>query len=446
MSVEAKRLTTGGGFSEEALNVLSRSRGEPEWLLEMRLEAWRAFERMPAPSRKEEEWRRTDLSALDLEAVTPFAEPSAVASRWDELSAELRSELNETAPRSGLLVHHNSAGSYRSLSEEAAAKGVILADLDVAVREHPDLVRRHLGSVVAPHEARFTALHYAFWSGGTFLYVPQNVEVELPIQTLTWADRSGLAVMPHTLVVVEPGANVVFVDEVASPEDRGPALANSVVELSLSAGARARYVALQRWGRSVFSLGTQRALQQRDSQLTALSLVLGSKLTKSWVESRLAEPGASVSMVGIMFADGDQRFHHHTLQDHLAPNTTSDLLYKAALADRARSEYSGMIRVHKDAQRTDAYQANRNLVLSEHARADSMPKLEIEANDVRCTHGATVGPIDEEQVFYLMARGLPREAAERMIVRGFFEPVMERIPLETVKERIREAIDAKLGR
>ncbi|MHB8993188.1 MAG: Fe-S cluster assembly protein SufD, partial [Chloroflexota bacterium] len=372
-------------------------------------------------------------------------ESAPAASRWEELPAELRSALGKNESRGGLLVHRNSGGSYRFLSEQLAAEGVILSHLDVAVREHPELVQRHLGSIVAPHEGKFTALHYAFWSGGCFLYVPSNVGVELPIQSLTWADRSGLAVMPHTLIVVESGGSVVFVDEVASDEGRSPLLANRVVELSLGAGARAQYMALQRWGKSVFNLSTQRAVQQRDSNLTALSVVLGSRMTKSWVEARLAEPGSSAAMVGIMFADGNQRFHHHTLQDHQAPNTSSDLLYKAALADHARSEYSGLIGVHKDAQKTDAYQANRNLALSEHARADSMPKLEIEANDVRCTHGATVGPIDEEQIFYLMARGLPRKTAERMIVQGFFEPVMERIPLEAVRERIREAVDAKLG-
>ncbi len=445
MSVEAKSVTRSGGFSEEALLELSWAKGEPEWLRQLRLDAWRSYEQMPSPSRKDEEWRRTDLSMLELDAVTPFAEPAKRAARVEELPSELRSILKGDNGRGGLLVQQNSAGSYRHLSEDLAARGVIATDLDSAVREHPELVQRHLGTLVRPGEGKFTALHYAFWSGGSFVYVPRNVEVEVPIQALTWGDRNGLAIMPHTLVVVETGGSLVFVDEFASVGEGGPALANGVVELSLGAGARAQYLALQRWGGSLFNFSTQRAVLGRDSQMTSLSVVLGSRMTKSWVDSRLQEPGASAAMVGIMFADGNQRFHHHTLQDHQAPSTTSDLLYKAALADRARSEYSGLIRVHKDAQKTDAYQANRNLALSQHARADSMPKLEIEANDVRCTHGATVGPIDEEQLFYLMARGLPRKTAERMIVEGFFEPIMERIPLDAVRERVRGAVDAKLG-
>lgn len=445
MSVEAKSVTRSEGFSEEALKELSWSRGEPDWLRERRLEAWGVYQQMPMPSRKEEEWRRTDLSLLDLNGIASFAEPGEPVAELGELPGDLRSALKGNEGRGGLLIQRNSAGSYRQLAEGLTARGVIFTDLDSAVREHPELVKRYLGAQVAPAEGKFTALHYAFWSGGSFLYVPRNVEVEVPLQALTWADHRGLAVMPHTLVVVETGGSVALVDEFVSPDDRAPALANGVVELSLGAGARAQYVALQRWGRSVFSFCHQRAAVGRDAHLTSLSVVLGSKMTKSWVESHLREPGADVRMVGIMFADGNQRFHHHTLQDHQAPNTSSDLLYKASLADHARSEYSGLIRVHKDAQKSDAYQANRNLALSEHARADSMPKLEIEANDVRCTHGATVGPIDEEQVFYLRARGLSRLAAERMIVQGFFEAVMEKIPLEVVRARVREAVDAKLS-
>ena len=445
MSVETKSATKSGGFSEEALLELSWSKNEPGWLRDMRLEAWRGYERMAIPSRKEEEWRRTDISLLELGAAIPFAPPVEPVARLEDLPVQLRSALGGNEGRGGLLVHQNSSGSHRWLTPELSARGVVLTDLDTAVREHPELVKAHLGSRVLPEEGKFTALHYAFWSGGAFVYVPRNVEVELPIQAMSWADREGLAVMPHTLIVLEEGAGLVFVDEFASPEGAGPTLANSVVELSLGPGSRLQYVALQRWGQSVYGLGTQRAEVRRDATLSSLSVVLGSRMTKSWIDSRMAEPGAHVAMTGIMFADGNQRFHHHTLQDHQAPNTTSDLLFKAALADHARSEYSGLIRVHKDAQKTDAYQANRNLALSEHARADSMPKLEIEATDVRCTHGATVGPIDPEQLFYLMARGLPRRTAERMIVRGFFEPLMEKIPLEAVRERVREAVDQKLA-
>ena len=433
------------GFSEEALKEISWSMDEPDWLRQSRVDAWRIWEQTPMPSHKDEEWRRTDISLLDLGSVVSFSGPNGGVEKLETLPSELQHRLVGGSATAGLHVQRNSSGVFNRLSGDLASKGVILTDMSTAAREHGDLVRRYLGSQVTAAEGKFQALHSAFWSGGTFLYVPRNLEVQAPVHILTWSDSAGLAVMPHTLVVLEPGSRLVMVDEYASPEGRSPAMANGAVELVIGDGASLDYAALQTWGSSVFAFGTQRASIGRDARLTTMSVVLGSRLTKSWIDSLLTEPGGYVQMVAIMFASGRQRFHHHTLQDHRAPNTTSDLLYKTALTDESRSEYSGLIRVHKDAQKTDAYQANRNLSLSEHARADSMPKLEIEANDVRCTHGATVGPIDEEQVFYLTSRGLPRPVAERMIVEGFFEQVLEKIPLEEVRATVRKAVAAKLG-
>ena len=433
------------GFSQEALEELIRRKGEPEWAAALRTDAWQAYLATPMPSRKDEEWRRTDLSMLDLDGVAPFAEGSGPADPTEDIPTELRSVLKGSAAPGGLLVHRNSRAVHRRLAGDLSARGVILADLDDAVRQHPELVRRHLMACVGPAEGKLVALHSAFWSGGTFVYVPRTVEVEVPIHAITWSDALGVSVMPHTLVVLEEGAGLVFVEESASPAGQSPALANGVVELVLGAGSRLSYISLQRWGPSVFAFGTQRAVVGRDAELATLSVCLGGRMSKSWVQTHLRERGASTRMLGIGFGSGVQRFHHHTLQDHQAPNTASDLLFKTALDGEARSEYSGLIRVHPDSQKTDAYQADRNLLLSRHARADSMPRLEIQANDVRCTHGATVGPIDEEQLFYLMARGLPRLEAERMIVQGFFEPVMERIPVESIRERIRRAVDAKIS-
>ncbi len=447
-------------FSEDTLKEISSAQGEPEWLLQRRLEAWRAYEQLPLPSRKDEEWRRTDLSMLELDSLTAFSSndgsggrgqaPALLegtpVGRMEDLPAEIKATLMDEGNHAGLSVQVNSRTVYTHLEEGISARGVILSDLSRAAREHPDLVRPHLMAQLGPGSGKFGALHATFWSGGTFLYVPRNVEVEQPIHALRWMDAPGLSGMPHTLVVLGSGAALTLVEEYASGEGDGdPAFANTGVELVLGPGSRLHYVALQRWGTHTFNFSTQRAAIHRDAQLTTLSVVLGSRMTKSWVESSLMEPGAGAQMVGVMFAGEEQRFHHHTLQEHRAPNTSSDLLYKVALTGRARSEYSGLIRVHPFARGTDAYQANRNLLLSPRSRADSMPKLEIENNDVRCTHGATVGPIDEEQLFYLMARGLPRGEAERMIVEGFFEPVLERVPLEGVRERVRAAVEAKLS-
>lgn len=445
MSAESVVATPTGGFSEEALLEYLRTSDEPDWLRRLRLDAFTVAEAMPMPSRRDEEWRRTDLSMLDLASVVPFRESLPPASA--ELGPhELQSLSRTDGEQAGLLYHLNAGLVHRRLAEDLAAKGVILIGLSEAADEYPELVQRYLFSQVGAADGKFQALHAAFWNAGTFVYVPRDVEVRMPLRSLTRVDSAGTAASPHTLVVVEAGASLDFVDEYTSGDQRGQLFANSVVELIVGAGARLRYNSLQRWGNSAYAFSTQKAAIGRDAELSTLSVVLGSRMTKSWIASSLNEPGASTRMVGIMFADGRQRFHHHTLQDHRAPSTTSDLLFKAALRDEARSEYSGMIKVHKDAQKTDAYQANRNLVLSEHARADSMPKLEIEANDVRCTHGATAGPIDEEQVFYLQARGLPRPEAERMIVEGFFEDVAKKIPVPEVRETVREAVAAKLSK
>jgi len=494
MSMNTTALSKTRGFSEEALKEISWSKSEPEWLLQRRLEAWRLCESMPLPTRKEEEWRRTDLSMLDLDSVVPSVGGTDRVQRLEELPEGLRLALgaprrgrrgdgetrrrgdreagrsgDEDAPPShagkgagglglpragglspsepsgALLVQHNSLGIYRYLPSELVSKGVILSDLDSAVRKYPDLVKRHLMAYVSPAANKFAALNAAFWSGGAIVYVPRYVEVRMPVHALTWSDSPGLGVMPHTLLIVEPGASLTFVEEFASPQEDAPAVANGVLELSLGEGAHVQYVSLQRWADTTFNFTLQRAAIGRDAELASLSVVLGSKVTKSWVEAALLEPGASARLSGIMFGGGQQRFHHHTLQDHQAASTNSDLLFKGALVDQARSEFSGLIRVHPDAWKTDAYQANRNLLLSPNARADSMPKLEILNNDVRCTHGATVGPIDPEQLFYLMSRGLSQAAAEWMIVQGFFEPLIERIPLESVRAKVRLAVDEKLS-
>jgi Fe-S cluster assembly protein SufD len=443
--VDSRVTTDTTGFYEEAVNEIAWAKDEPDWLRRRRAEAWTAWQSLPMPSRKDEEWRRTDISGLDLDAVIPFLNESERVDRQEDLHEALAASVEDKGERGGLLAHSNSAPSFGELSAELAAKGVIFTDMDTAVREHSELLKQHLNSAVSLTESKFAALHGAFWSGGAFLYVPRNVQVDLPLHFVTWANRQGVAVMPHILAVAETGAAVTLVNESVSAEDGAPGLVNGVAELVLGAGAQLRYVSLQRWGSTVSAFSHTRALVHRDAALSSLTVVLGSRFTKAWLDASLQEPGATARMGGVMFAGAKQRFHHHTVQDHRSPDTTSDLLYKVVLAGAARSEYSGLIKVHEGAQRTDAYQANRNLSLSSEARADAIPKLEIEANDVRCTHGATVGPIDEEQLFYLMARGLDRRSAQRMIVRGFFEPALERIPLEDLRDTVRRAIESKLS-
>jgi len=431
------------GLSAAAVRALSDLKNDPAWLADLRQQAWAAFERLPLPSRTDEDWRRTDLRALDLNAFQPFREPHP-AGRPADLPAVFQQFLTEEGAKAGLLLQRDSAAVFQQLAPDLARQGVLLTDLDTAARAYPDLVREHLHRLVRFDEDKFTALHAAFCSGGALVYVPEGVEVALPLQVVYWLTTPGLGLFTHTLVIAEPGSSLTFIDEYLSL-DEAPALHCGVVEVFAKEGAQVRYVHLQQWGRSVWNFGRVRVHADRDSAVNELIVALGSRLTKTYVDSLMAGPGASAEILGLLFGDGQQHLDHQTLQEHRAPHTSSDLLFKAALKDRARSVYNGLIRIHRVAQRADAYQANRNLVLSDTARADSIPRLEIEANDVRCTHGATVGPVDPEQLFYLMSRGLSRAAAERLIVEGFFEPVLERVPLAGLQERLRAAISVKIG-
>ncbi len=275
--------------------------------------------------------------------------------------------------------------------------------------------------------------------------IPRGRQVAEPLRIMRRAEAGSGPLTFQTRIVAEPESDVTIIEEAIS-ESASTAPVASTVELTVGAGARVRYYHLQNWSCGTEHTFTQQATVERDGQLLSLLVTLGSRTTKASVETRLVGPGARSDLYGIAFGDQSQRFEFQTLQDHLVPNTASDLLYKTALADHATSIYTGLIRIAKDAQKTDAYQANRNLLLSEHAKADSIPMLEILADDVRCTHGATVGPVDAEQAFYLTSRGIPFPVAERMIVEGFFDQVIGKLPLEELRERLHAHIERKWHR
>ncbi len=418
----------------------SEAAGEPAWLLERRLAAWEAFVRLPLPQPSDEEWRRTDLSGLDLDAHAPLA----FAAAKSKPPAPLMALVGDPAQAAGLRLVVDGLQVGERVATELARGGVVFTSLSAAARTHPDLVQEHLGSVVRGDENKFRALHAALWSGGTFLYVPRGVEVDLPLVVGTWLGREGVAYMPHTLVVADEQSRVTLVELAGSAPGKARTLVNHAVELIPRDGAQVRYVHLQHWGPSVWELGIVRTVLARDTTVSTVMGAFGGALVKTNVESRLVGPGGTSEMLGVLFGDGSQHFDYHTLQEHAAPNTTSDLLYKGALKDQARSVFAGLIRADYGAQKTNAFQLNRNLILSDGARADSMPKLEIMANDLRCTHGASTSRLNEDQIFYLMSRGLPRPVAVRMMVDGFFAEIFDRIPLETVRRRLSEAIAQKM--
>src|ERR687883_1719674 len=432
------------GVSAETVKALSALKGEPGWLLEKRLEAWQTFEKMPMPSLRDEAWRYTDISDVRIEDFVPYA-PSPDASSERDLPEAVQTLIEEGEQNSALLVQHNSETAYSRIDEELARRGVVFTDLHTALREHEDLVREHLFGLVPEDYDKFAALSAAAFSGGSFLYVPRGVAVEVPIQSYRWLDVTG-SIMPRTLVVVEEGAPLTYIDEYASYAGEEPALSNGAVELYVGQGANVHYVSLQNWERNVLHFNTIRSSAGKEAVINSLLVSLGAQLSRTNVEAGLTAPGSDSEMLGLYFADTSQVLDHHTLQDHIAPDAHSDLLYKGALRDESLAVFSGLIRVEPGAQKTDAYQTNRNVILgTDEAMAVSLPNLEIMADDVKCSHGSTTGQVDDVELFYLMSRGIPRKEAEKLVVFGFFGEVTSRIPFKGLKTKLDRAIEAKIG-
>ncbi len=418
----------------------------PDWLRARRLEAWDLYEATPMPTTKLETWRYTDLERkLDLDRLE-LADREAVPFDTVDYPEAVRTAMNEDRRGTGHVVEIDGAVVHVDLDPELAALGVVLMSLRRAVDTHGELLERHLATKAVPaSDGKFQALNAALWSDGVFLYVPRGVRLEHPVRVTRWASAPGTAYFTRTLVLADRESQVSFVDEILSPNFESQTLHSSAVEMFALDGAQVQYVSLQRMGRGVFHLSQQRTLAHRDSTLDTLNVNLGASVARLDLNAQLLGPGANSDMMGLYFGDDDQHFDHSTSQDHIAPHAKSDLLYKGALDGASHAVFRGIIKVHPGAQRTDAYQTNRNLLLSGDAQAHSLPNLEIEADDVRCSHGATVGQLDEESLFYLMSRGLGLERAERLVVQGFLGEVLSRLPLGGVVEKVSRAIEEKLG-
>ena len=432
-----------GAIKADDVAARSARDGEPAFLARRRSEAWAFAEATPFPGRLEELWRRTDLSGAgwDKILVDRAAAPSVDA--LADLSAPIKEEIGPASERSALVVMVDSGVAYREVDEELTRRNVTVMSFAEMAKRQPALLELLLGDTVRYGENRFTAIQAALASGGAVVYVPRGVEIERPIQILIAREASGYGTFPHVLVALEPQSKATVIEEYFSPGDSGAGVNVGVTEVTVGEGADLHMATLQRWGPAVMHVGTERVRVARNGRFHWTFAGLGGKVTKIDMEMHLEGEGAEARFSGCYFGDGTQHFDFHSFQNHVKGHTTSDLLFKGALRGKARTVYQGLIKVHKDAQRSDAYQANRNLILSDKARADSIPSLEIEANDVRCTHGATVGQIDEEQRFYLMSRGLSRHESERLILHGFFEPVLERIPAASLRAIVTEAVERK---
>jgi Fe-S cluster assembly protein SufD len=424
------------GFTQDSFEAFLAAREEPAWLADARRRAWESFERLDLPARNQEEWMRTDLRMFHLDR---FGLPNDLLAGAVPPSALLSHDVD----LAGHDVSLNSRPVTSALDPALAARGVIFGSLDRLLSERADVLRPYFErEIINPSADRFAALHAACWSGGSVLYVPRGVTVERPLHVLNGISAGGVD-FGKTLVILEEGAEATLLAETAGV-DNNPGLHCGANEIFVGPGARLRYVNLQNWGTGVWHFAHQKALVDRDARLQWTIGALGSRLAQVNQHVALVGTGAEAQVNGVMFTEGKQQLTYNTLQHHQAEHCRSDLLYKGALQDRSRVVWRGMIKVDKGAQKTDGYQRNDNLMLSEHARADSIPGLEIEADDVRCTHGSTAGRVDDEQIFYARCRGLTRKEAIRMIVAGFFQQVFDRITIESVRDALGEAIGRRI--
>jgi Fe-S cluster assembly protein SufD len=396
----------------DAGTVERLSSGEPPWLRTLRIDWWRRVEADPWPTGAEEEWRRTKLDDL---------------------------------PRDAALLNEPPLASYQ-IDPALADRGVVFTDLATAVREHPDRVRADLGlRETIPSQASFWARSLSAWTGGPFLYVPRGVEVDEPLIAHTVLPGGSYAYLPHTLVVLEPGARATLLEEVSSP-DGATTWFGATADLQVAAEARLRYANLQRLGDGVWRIGAQRTEVGQDADVITLNAEVGSLVSKMGLDLRMTGKGGTSKLLGLLAAGGRQMIDINSCQDLLGSHTTSDLLYLSALYDAAHAAFYGVTRVRPEAKQTSSYQECRNLLLSPKAGAEPIPVLEIETNDIlRCGHGATAGAIDPVQRFYAQSRGLSADEAEQMIVRGFFERVVAQIDSEPIKARILDALAGRIG-
>ena len=411
-----------------------------DWYGQMRAEGWKAFQAAPQPTRTDEAWRFATIKALDLGG---YRRAEAVE---EATAREIMQRSAGGLETAGRMVFANDQLLSRTVNQVGIeAQGVIWKPLEQALAEHGELVSRHfMTQEVVLGSRKFAALHQANARAGTFLYVPRNTEIALPLETFHWLSGRNASVFPHTLIIVGENSKVTVIDRFESADEEA-GFACGVNDLYLEAGAKLTYVNAQNWNARTVALQINSTVVGRDARAINMALNLGARYARTESVSRLVGEGGRSDMLALSVAEGAQEFDQRTLQDHRKRNTASDLLYKNSLNGEARTIFAGLIRVEPGAHHTDAYQKVRNLLLSDEAEANSMPGLEILADDVRCTHGATSGQLDEEELFYMLSRGIPPREAKQLIVFGFLNEVIERLGNEAIGDELRELVRRKFA-
>ncbi|HEY9679534.1 MAG TPA: Fe-S cluster assembly protein SufD [Drouetiella sp.] len=451
---ESKSVNT---IARERVDNLASQNGEPSWLKELRVSAWEAYLQTPMPTNRDEDWRKTDVESLDLSSLNAID-----LSTKNDVAAKLpdwfENALSYFECNSGIVAEVGQASVAPQLPPDLAEKGVVFCSIKQALQNHADLIRPYLSKIETEQKAdwKFVLMNKALFNSGMFLYVPANVEITSPFISLTHFQSSngspnGVAIFPRLIAVLGKHSkaslvNVMSSEQGAEPKTTFRSLCNTLVEIHVEAGAKCEYLEVQRFDSNVFAITRTQNEVQQDGAVKSLTVAISGSQLKGDIATVLNEKGASSDLLGIVLGDSEEHFSFNTIQKHVAPDTSSNINFRVALKGTAQSIYQGIIEVDKIAQKTAAFQSNKNLLLGTEARADSIPKLEILADDVKCSHGATVGPVDREQIFYLMSRGLKQAEAEELVVTGFFRQILEACTIGNAKEWVYEVLAEKIHR
>ena len=426
------------GLSEEIIREMSLIKGEPDWMLNFRLKAYRRFLARPMPT-----WGGGGLlDEIDFDDIYYYVKPAEdQAKDWDMVPESIKDTYEKLgipeAERkflAGVTAQYESEVVYHRNREDLESMGVLFMDMDSAVRDHPDIVKEHFGTVIPPNDNKFAALNSAVWSGGSFIYVPPGVHVDQPLQAYFRINSENMGQFERTLIIVDEGAFCHYVEGCSAPVYTTDSLHSAVVEIVVKRGGRCRYTTIQNWSNNVYNLVTKRAAAYADATMEWVDGNIGSKLTMKYPAVWLMEPGAHGEVLSIAFAGEDQHQDTGAKMVHVAPNTTSTILSKSIAREGGRAGYRGLVRVEPGAESAKSFVRCDALILDDDSRSDTYPYMEIEESDTEIGHEATVSKVGEEQLFYLMSRGLTEDEATSMVVAGFIEPIVKELPMEYAVE------------
>lgn len=427
---------TRRGLDEEVVRQISAMKGEPEWMLEFRLRAFKHFQQRPMPN-----WG-ADLSGLDLDSIYYYVKPTeAMGNSWDDVPDSIKQTFDKLgipeAERkflAGVGAQYESEMVYHSIQEHLEAQGVIFLSIEDGLRQHPDIFKQYFSTVIPIEDNKFAALNSAVWSGGSFVYVPKNVKVDLPLQAYFRLNMANIGQFERTLIIAEEGAQVHYVEGCTAPQYTTDSFHSGVIEIIVNKGARVRYTTIQNWSHNVYNLVTQRAIVQEDGVMEWVDANLGSKVTMKYPSTYLMGKGARGEILSMAFAGPGQHQDAGGKAIHFAPHTSSKITSKSISKGGGRSSYRGLLKVYPEAKGARSNVVCDALLLDPESRSDTYPYIEIDQEDVSVGHEASVSKVGEEQLFYLMSRGLSEEEATTMVVSGFIEPLVKELPMEYAVE------------